>query len=239
MKLSIVIPVYNSESSLTVLYNRIIHSVTCSYEIIFVDDASTDKSMKILTELSRYKNVKVLHVDRNIGQQAALFNGLKHASGDYIVTMDDDLQHNANDINLLVKQIEEGYDLVYGIGKDDYGVHRHLGSKLTALFFKYHYKHMGDKRVSSFRIFTRRLNKQILNCDYKFIYLSGVLLKHTTLVGQMEIVKNKRPYGQSGYNFLKLLKLFLKLNYYYGILPEWMKPKHKSIKITELNEGTI
>jgi len=239
MKLSIVIPVYNSESSLAVLYNRISHSLTCSYEIIFVDDASTDKSLKILTELSRYKNVKVLHVERNIGQQAALFNGLKHASGDYIVTMDDDLQHDANDINLLVKQIEEGYDLVYGIGKDDYGVHRHLGSKLTALFFKFHYKHVGDKRVSSFRIFTRRLNKQILNCDYKFIYLSGVLLKHTTRVGQMEIVKNKRPYGRSGYNFFKLLKLFLKLNYYYGILPEWMKPKHKSIKITELNEGTI
>lgn len=239
MKLSIVIPVYNSESSLIILYNRIIQSVTCSHEIIFIDDASTDNSMTILTELNHYKNVKVLHIEKNIGQQAALYCGLKHASGDYIITMDDDLQHKSTDINLLVKKIEEGYDLVYGIGKDDYGVHRHLGSKLTAMFFKYHYKHMGDKRVSSFRIFSRQLNQKIQNCDYKFIYLSGILLKHTTCVGQLEIVKMKRPYGQSGYNFLKLLKLFLRLNYYYGILPEWMKPKHKSIKITELNEGMI
>ncbi|MBI9014938.1 MAG: glycosyltransferase family 2 protein [Clostridiales bacterium] len=239
MKLSIVIPVYNSESSLDILYDRITQSVIYSHEIIFIDDASTDNSKTILTELSHHKNVKVLHIKRNIGQQMALFCGLKHASGDYIVTMDDDLQHKATDINLLIKKIEEGYDLVYGVGKDDYGFHRHLGSKLTAMFFKYHYKHMGDKRVSSFRIFSSQLNQKILNCNYKFVYLSGVLLNHTSRVGQLEIVKMKRPYGQSGYSFFKLLKLFIKLNYYYGNLPEWMKPKHKSIITTELNEGII
>lgn len=225
MKLSIVIPVYNSESSLKQLNTNIHKMIPVSFEIIYVNDCSNDKSKEILDGLQGH--IKVIHLDRNHGQQGAIFQGLKVARGDYIVTMDDDLQHDPADIMKLLESIENGYDLVYGINHEQMVNYRQLGSKLTAYFFKHRFKHMGVKRVSSFRIFTKELNRKVIKCSYKFIYLSGIMLDLTENIGQVVIEKKQRQYGQSGYNFKKLLWLFLRLNFYYGYFPEFLKPKRK------------
>lgn len=227
MKLSIVIPVYNSASSLVLLYQGIKENLNVPYEIIFVNDKSTDDSEVILNQL-KGPFCHVIHLEKNMGQQYALFLGLKYASGEYIVTMDDDLQHDPKDILLLLSKIEEGYDLVYGISKDHYAYYRQLGSKMTGLFFKQRFKHMRDKRVSSFRIFTKALGQKTLKCNYRFIYLSAIMLGLTENIGQVQVIKHERPYGKSGYNYKTLIKLFIKLNYYYGPWPSFIKLKRIS-----------
>jgi len=114
---------------------------------------------------------------------------------------------------------------VYGVTTEEYAVYRQLGSKLTGYFFKSRFKHMDNKRVSSFRIFTNELNQKTLLCPYKYIYLSGIMLKLTENIGQVHVNKRKRRYGKSGYSLKKLIMLYLKLQYYYGRLPEFLKPK--------------
>jgi len=115
---SVVIPLYNEEKSLTELHNRIIlslQSLSSNYELIFVDDGSTDNSFSVLKNLHKEDDrVKVIRFRKNFGKAAALSAGFKEATGKTIVTIDADLQDLPEEIPVLIKKIEEGYDLVSG-----------------------------------------------------------------------------------------------------------------------------
>lgn len=224
MKLSILIPVYNSEESLINLYDTIKAVLVDDFEVIFINDMSTDNSGMVLDEI-KDTCCHVIHLGHNVGQQAAIFIGMRYARGDYILTMDDDLQHDPKDILKLLEKIQSGYQLVYGISSDDYAIYRHLGSRMTANFFRRRFKHMKKKRVSSFRIFTKDLARKCLQSDDRFVYISAIMLGLTESVGQVSVKKHPRPYGKSGYNMVKLVKLFVKLNYYYGPWPNIFKLK--------------
>lgn len=231
-KISIVIPVYNSERSLEELNNEIDSYFSKRHydvEKIFVDDASDDASFSILSALAKKNQgqieTRVLRLARNAGQQNALFCGLHHVSGDYIVTMDDDLQHDVKYIEEMIQKIKAGADLVYGVHETANAGIRSSGSKLTALFFRKTFPQLKGKRVSSFRCFKREDNNRIIKCQYPFIYLSALLLRDLNKIENIQVVKRNRPYGQSGYNVRKLMILFLKLHFYYGKwLPEYFKP---------------
>lgn len=118
LSLSIVIPVYNEEESILELHNRIesvVKALKLSYEIIFVDDGSKDRTFEILkTVHDRDKHVKVVRFRRNFGQSAALAAGFDISGGDVIVTMDGDLQNDPGDIPVLLQKIDEGFDIVSG-----------------------------------------------------------------------------------------------------------------------------
>ncbi len=118
IELSVVIPVYNEEENIYELYNKlrkVLPTLNKSYEIIFVDDGSKDNSFKILKSIHEKDNrVKIIKLRRNFGQTAALSAGFSYANGSIIVTMDADLQNDPEDIPVLLKKIEEGYDLVSG-----------------------------------------------------------------------------------------------------------------------------
>ena len=122
MKISIVVPIYNEEESVGTLYEKIaktMEKLPHEYEIIAVDDGSTDNTLEKLKELaSKDKRLKVISFKRNYGQTAAMFAGFQHASGDVIITMDADLQNDPADIPLLLEKMEEGYDVVSGWRKD-------------------------------------------------------------------------------------------------------------------------
>ncbi|MFC7194629.1 glycosyltransferase family 2 protein [Halosimplex aquaticum] len=122
MKLSIVVPVYNENGNLVDLHAEITETLGRHYEdweIIFVDDGSTDGSYDQLAELStRDRHVKVIRLRGNFGQSAALDAGLQAAKYDVIVTMDADGQNDPADIPRLVDRLEEGYDCVSGWRKD-------------------------------------------------------------------------------------------------------------------------
>jgi len=122
MKISIVIPIYNEEESVGTLYEKIIDTMNklpYDYEIIAVDDGSTDNTFNKLKEIaSKDKRLKVISFKRNYGQTAAMFAGFQHASGDVVITMDADLQNDPADIPILIEKINEGYDVVSGWRKD-------------------------------------------------------------------------------------------------------------------------
>jgi len=137
VKVSVVIPAYNEEENLPVLYERlrtVLEKLEGDYEIIFVDDGSTDGSFDVLRDLARRdERVKVIRFRRNYGQTAAMYAGFEHATGEVIVTMDADLQNDPEDIPRLLKKLEEGYDIVSGWRKDrkDPFLSRRLPSKIA------------------------------------------------------------------------------------------------------------
>jgi glycosyltransferase involved in cell wall biosynthesis len=120
--LSILIPVYNEEGNLSMLYEKLMSALKKSgrpYEVIFVDDGSSDGTMEILLDLRENNpNVKIVSFSRNFGQTAALSAGIDFSRGDMIIPMDGDLQTDPEDILLLLKKLEDGYDVVSGWRKD-------------------------------------------------------------------------------------------------------------------------
>jgi glycosyltransferase involved in cell wall biosynthesis len=120
--LSIVIPVHNEEPSLLPLYDRltaVLESLQKPYEILFVDDASTDRSFELLANLVETdERLKVIRLRRNFGQTAALSAGFHEAEGEVIIAMDGDLQHAPEDIPALLRKIDEGYDIASGWRKE-------------------------------------------------------------------------------------------------------------------------
>lgn len=256
-RISVVIPVYNSSKSLNIVnkeINKCLDNLAYDYEKIYINDSSTDESLDVLKQIAarplELKRTKVISLKENSGQQNAIFYALRYVSGDYIVTMDDDLQHNINYLKDMIKKIDEGADLVYGvceIPKENksitsildtsslYDVIRKKGSSLTAKFFYKNYKNLSGNRVSSFRVFHKKLLPHILKCDYSFIYLSAIMLNYTARVENVVINKRERVFGRSGYNFKKLLILYLKLNFYYSRLSiDPIKPRGIKFEVSEL-----
>jgi len=125
MDLSVVIPVYNEEESLPELsgwIERVCINSGISYEIIFIDDGSTDSSWSVILNLAKTNpGIKGIRFRRNYGKAAALHTGFRESAGDVVITMDSDLQDSPDEIPELVRMIrEEGFHLVSGWKKKRY-----------------------------------------------------------------------------------------------------------------------
>ena len=137
MKISVILPVLNEEENLIDMNTEIIgviENMDVDYEIIYIDDGSTDRSFDILCSLREENpNIKIIQFRRNFGQTAGLAAGFEHASGDTIITMDSDRQNDPNDIPMLLDKIDEGYDLVSGwrFDRQDAWLSRKLPSKIA------------------------------------------------------------------------------------------------------------
>jgi undecaprenyl-phosphate 4-deoxy-4-formamido-L-arabinose transferase len=235
MKLSIIIPVYNSEAVIKELVNELVEFLNkkIEYEIILVDDFSTDDSYLAIEKLAKVnKRIKIIKLERNYGQQNALFAGLNFVTGDYVLTMDDDLQHDIKHFDIMFEKINKGYDVVYGIGYENYVFnYKTLGARIRDLFFRISFPRAEDNLVSSFRLFKSDLIPDILKNRFRFIYLSGILLRLSNKITYIK-VRNRKSQNKSNYNFFKLLKLFLKLSFYYSyLIPDRVKPKGEQYKI--------
>jgi len=117
-KYSIVVPFHNEEENVTILYARlkqVMEQVGDSFELVLVDDGSTDRTYKLLEEIAAVDSrVLVVKLRRNFGQTSALSAGFDHASGEFLLAMDGDLQHDPNDIPAFLEKLDEGYDVVSG-----------------------------------------------------------------------------------------------------------------------------
>lgn len=122
MKISIVVPIYNEEENVNALYSAISRSMlqmNCDYELIMVDDGSSDGSYALLSQLAKDDScLKLIRFRRNFGQTAAMSAGFDYANGDIIIPMDGDLQNDPDDIPRLIEKINEGYDVVSGWRRD-------------------------------------------------------------------------------------------------------------------------
>jgi glycosyltransferase involved in cell wall biosynthesis len=135
--LSIVVPIHNEEPSILPLYDRltaVLFQLRRPYEIIFVDDASSDRSYELLANLVQTdQRLKVIRLRRNFGQTAALSAGFDESRGKIIIAMDGDLQHAPEDIPALLRKIDEGYDIASGWRKDriDNALTRRIPSRVA------------------------------------------------------------------------------------------------------------
>ena len=119
-ELSVVIPVFNEEQSLEPLHTEIVQALTdFNYEVIFIDDGSSDNSFTVLTEIQQnHPNVRLIRFRRNFGQTAAMSAGFKYSRGKIIIPMDADGQNDPADIPKLISRLNEGYDIVSGWRKN-------------------------------------------------------------------------------------------------------------------------
>src|SRR5437016_7513060 len=121
-KYSIVVPFHNEQESVTALYDRlkaVMEATGDSFELVFVDDGSIDRTYKLLREIVTIDSrVVVVKLRRNFGQTSALAAGFAHAQGDYVIAMDGDLQHDPDDIPKFLEKIAEGYEIVSGWRKE-------------------------------------------------------------------------------------------------------------------------
>jgi len=206
LQYSVVVPVYNGASSLEELSNGIIAALQKhSFEIVFVEDAGTDQSWEIITQLkNRHPFVTALQHSVNKGQSASLRTGFAASKGAYIITIDDDLQYNPLDIpRLIQKQKTTGADIVYGLPvKPAHSFLRNWSSAVMKTAGRYAgYRFKG----SSFRLMKRTVSMKLAEKSLPKSSLLEVLLYRSGFtVEQVAVPHYRRRYGKSNYSFFSL-----------------------------------
>ncbi len=215
-KISIVIPLLNEEESLKPLYNEIkrtIEPYSFDYEILFIDDGSTDNSLNVIKQIARYDNkVHYYSFRKNYGKSAALNVGFANAKGDVVITMDADLQDDPAEIPNLLAKITEGYDLVSGWKKVR---HDPFIKRNSSKFFNWATRFVSDVKIHDFNCGLKAYRKEVV----KNVYVHGELHRYIpVLAGQKgfkvtEIVVKHHPrrYGKTKFGISRFFKGFVDL----------------------------
>lgn len=221
MDISIVIPVFNEESNIEVLYEQLKPSLNSlklknGYEIIFIDDGSRDKTFTLLQKIAkRDKNIKVIKFRKNSGKTAALNAGFNLTKGKIIITMDGDLQNDPSDIPKLISKIKEGYDVVSGWRKDrnDPFFSKKVPSKISNWMAS---KFTGIK-IHDFncplKAYKREVLKDINLFGEMHRYIPIIAVMNGFLVTEIQVKHYARKHGKSKYGFGRIIKGFLDLIY--------------------------
>lgn len=224
MIISVVIPVYNSSKSLGELYARlrdVLDSAGDDWEIIMVDDRSQDDSFQVMQNLRKLDcRVKLIRLERNSGQHGATLCGLAYSNGEYLITIDDDLQHLPEAIPRLLQEIKAGHDVVFGIpGQMQQNRYRNWGSRLIDKSINAIFPRFGGIKRSSFRALHRNLTNRMLTEPHSPIYMAALILSHAYNPGNIEVEHQIRKYGRSNYNIRKTLVMTRDLLINYSYLP--------------------
>lgn len=213
---SIVIPCYKSAETIQIVVEETAKEMDkmgrSEYEFVLVNDCSPDggATIKKLIEMSRErKYVKVMDLAKNSGQHNAMMAGLRAASGDVFISMDDDMQTRPSELHKMFTAFDEGYDVVYGAyPKKKESLFRLFGSwvnKMCAVIFLGRPK---DLRTSSFWIIRKYVRDSIVSYEGSHSYLLGLILRATSNITQVEVEHYEREVGSSGYTLRALLRLW-------------------------------
>ena len=234
MDISVVIPLYNEEESLPELYawiERVMKEQGFSFEVIFVNDGSTDRSWQIIKELSNgSEQVKGIKFRRNYGKSPALFCGFKEAQGDVVITMDADLQDSPDEIPELYRMItQEGYDLVSGYKQKRYDP---LSKTLpTKLFNATARKISGIRNLHDFNCGLKAYRKEVI----KNIEVYGEMHRYIPYlaknagfdkIGEKVVHHQARKYGRSKFGFNRFFNGYLDLITLWFLSNFGKKPMH-------------
>ncbi len=206
---SVVIPVYRSEKILPELLQRlhaVLPGIAPAYEVILVNDSSPDASWDVMVKLAgQHPAVRPINLMRNYGQHNALLCGIRAATGDVIVTMDDDLQHPPEEIPKLLAELRTGADVVYAVPEQEqHGIRRDLASWITKLALR---NVMGAdiaRKVSAFRVFRSEVAKAFEHYRAAFVSIDVLLTWGTNRFSMITVRHEARKTGVSGYTFRKL-----------------------------------
>lgn len=223
MLLSVIIPVYNSEQTISRLVEHVLETLNrTTLEIVLVNDGSRDLSEQVCTELAkRFSEVKFISLRRNSGEFNAVMCGLNHASGDYCVMIDDDFQNPPTEILKLVETAQQGdYDVVYSFyATKKHSWFRNFGSWLVNRVTTWLLEKPNDLYLSSFKLINQAVVQEIINYKGPYPYLDGLIFRVTRNVGRVQVSHNAREEGQSGYTLRKLTSLFMTILFGYSLKP--------------------
>jgi glycosyltransferase involved in cell wall biosynthesis len=207
--ISVVVPAYNSELSLPLLVERlhpVLESVANRYELVIVNDGSRDNSWGVIRELARKHGwVRGFQMMRNYGQHNALLCGIRAATGEVVITMDDDLQHPPEEIPKLLGQLDAGFDVVYGIPeKMPHSLVRNMLSRGIKRSLSRAMGIRNIRDISAFRAFRTDLRRAFACYQSPNLLLDVLLSWGTTRFTAVTVRHDPREIGQSNYTFAKL-----------------------------------
>jgi glycosyltransferase involved in cell wall biosynthesis len=215
-KISLVIPLFNEEESVIPLSHEIrkaLSRVNIDYEVILIDDGSTDASLKNLKEITRTDNrFKYLSFRKNYGKSAALYEGFKVASGDVVITLDADLQDDPHEIHNLLKKLEEGYDLCSGWKKKRQDP---FIKKISSKFFNFVTRLISGVKIHDFNCGLKAYRKEVV----ENVKVYGELHRYIPVLASWqgfkvtELIVNHHPrrYGKTKFGVSRFFKGFVDL----------------------------
>jgi len=224
MQLSIVVPVYRSASCLPELARRVQEDLGRrfdSYELILVNDDSPDESWEVIVRLAREHNfVTGVNLRRNVGQDNAIMAGLNVASGEVIVIMDDDLQHNPSDIAALHEAIQDGFDVVYAnFEHKRQAFWKNLGSWFNDRFAIITLGKPKNIYMSPYKAIRREVVDEIVKYNGPYPYVDGLIFTVTSNITQVTVKHHTRFAGRGNYNLLRSVAVWLKLATGFSVIP--------------------
>jgi undecaprenyl-phosphate 4-deoxy-4-formamido-L-arabinose transferase len=222
--LSIVVPLYNAEKTLPALHQEISNlQVPGGHELIIVNDGSRDGTEAVALKLTRESQLpmKFVSLSRNFGEHNAVLAGLRAVSGRYIVTMDDDLQNPPTEaLKLLAVAEAEKRDVVFGIyERKEHSWWRNAGSWLTNRIADFVVDKPRKLYLCSFRCMSRFVVEEIAKSRTPYPYIDGLIFQVTQNVGTAQVRHVERAEGSSGYNFRKLVRLWISMLVNVSVLP--------------------
>src|SRR5882672_688978 len=222
--LSVVIPVFNEEANLRALQaalSPILQGFGKSYEVIYVDDGSTDKSLDILRELqAKDSHIVVVEFSRNFGQHSAIFAGFDQSRGEIIVTLDADLQNPPEAIPSLVHAIESGYDVVGGWRENRQdSLFRRLASKIVNKVISWSTGVKLKDYGCMLRAYRRAIVQQIGKCSEISSFIPALANTFARSIAEIEVPHRDRAQGRSKYSLARLIRLNFDLMTGFSLLP--------------------
>lgn len=223
-KISVVIPVYNNEGSLKILYDRLVSTImgynnTFTYELIFINDGSKDKSLSVLKLIQESDaGVVLINFSRNFGQMAGILAGWKYATGDAVINISADLQDPPEQIEKMLREWENKNEIVinYRESRDD-EVSSALTSKLAYKLFRFSLPNLPPGGFD-YALLDRKAMDAINSITEKNRFYQGDILWIGFTIKYLPYIRQKREHGKSAYNFVKrfgnFMTAFLNVSYF-------------------------
>jgi undecaprenyl-phosphate 4-deoxy-4-formamido-L-arabinose transferase len=224
LALSIVIPVYNGSRSIPELIDALENlAIGGGHEIILVNDGSSDDSLKVCMGFIDNARVPItlLNLARNYGEHNAVMEGLRHASGAHVITMDDDLQNPPEEVQRLLAFAEEtGKDVIYTYYDDkQHSFLRNLGSRFTNRVADFVLDKPSGLYLSSFRCISAFVVREITRYEGPFPYVDGLILQVTNDIDRLLVRHLPRAVGRSNYTMRRLLRLWMNMFVNFSVMP--------------------
>lgn len=224
LKYSVVIPVYNSANIVQNTVERIrdfFHSQALPYEIILVNDGSQDGSWSVVSNIAKsLPQVVAIDLLRNYGQHNANLCGFREATGDFIITMDDDLQNPPEEIAKLIETANKGFDLVIGrFEAKKHSLVRRLGSHVVGWINRKVFEVKDGLVLSNFRIIRRDVIDRICRDKSFSPYIPGLVLKYSSERCNVMVYHSPRAEGKSNYTPRKIIRLVATILFNHSALP--------------------
>ena len=224
MNVSVVVPVYNSSDTLSMLVDevgKVLPEVADEFELVLVNDGSPDQSWRVISELAgTHPWVQGIDLMRNYGQHNATLCGIREACYEVIVIMDDDLQNPPREIPKLLEKLDEGYDVVYGVARKRQQVWwKSLASVIVKRAIAYVMGQRTVRDIGAFKAFRADLRKSFENFHSPDVLVDVLLSWGTTRFASVQVEEVPRTVGKSNYNLFKLIRVSLLVLTSYTTIP--------------------